>query len=484
MESVEIAPLETDRFERVLGSDRYRAFARAMEAAVECFADRVLWCVNSTAKGGGVAELLGSVMGYLSGAGIDARWAVIEGDDDFFALTKRIHNRLHGDEGDGGPLGAEEREVYERALRTDADELADRVGPGDVVVVHDPQPAGLIPAAADAGATVVWRCHVGVDDPNDLARSGWEFLGPYVSRAEAAVFSRRAYAWPGLDRIEIVPPSIDAFSPKNQDLDRTTVDAILSAAGIQDGRPAASPEFVRRDGSRGRVERKARLLEEEPLPDSAPLVVQVSRWDRLKDPSGVIEGFVARGLEPTGAHLMLAGPQFDGVADDPEAEEVLAEVERAWRGLPSRTRSRVHLASLPAQDDDENSAMVNALQRRAQVVVQKSLAEGFGLTVAEAMWKERPVVASRVGGIQDQIVHGESGLLVDDPEDLDSFGRAVAGLLGDPEGADRMGRAARRRVCDEFLATSHLERWLRLLSRGAAPNRSRRRSPSAAGSNR
>ena len=484
MESVEIAPLETERFERVLGSDRYRAFARSMEKAVDCFGDRVLWCVNSAAKGGGVAELLSSMMGYLSGVGIDARWAVIEGDEDFFALTKRIHNRLHGDEGDGGPLGPEEREIYERVLRADTDELAKTVGRGDMVIVHDPQPAGLIPAVAEAGATVVWRCHIGVDHPNDVARRGWEFLLPYVTVAEVAVFSRQAYAWPGLDRVEIVPPSIDAFSPKNQDLDRARVDAILAAAGIQDGEPGTGAEFVRRDGSHARVQRKARLIEEEPLSASAPVVVQVSRWDRLKDPAGVIEGFAGHVPEPTGAHLMLAGPWIDGVADDPEAGEVLAEVEAAWRALPSETRSRVHLASLPAEDDDENSAMVNALQRRAQVVVQKSLAEGFGLTVAEAMWKERPVVASRVGGIQDQIVHGESGLLVDDPQDLESFGRAVAGLLGDPEGAERIGQAARRRVCDEFLATSHLERWLALLSRTAAPNRSRRSSPSAAGSNR
>jgi trehalose synthase len=191
--------------------------------------------------------------------------------------------------------------------------------------------------------------------------------------------------------------------------------------------------------------------------------LQVSRWDRLKDPSGVMEGFARFVPIELGAHLVLAGPRSAEVADDPESDEVLRAVREARDSLPSETRGRVHLASLPMEDDEENATIVNALQRRADVVVQKSLREGFGLTVAEAMWKGRPVVASRVGGIQDQIVDGESGVLVDDPRDLRSFGEAVAGLLRDPERGRRMGAAAHARIRDEFLPPGHLMKWDRTL---------------------
>jgi trehalose synthase len=194
-------------------------------------------------------------------------------------------------------------------------------------------------------------------------------------------------------------------------------------------------------------------------------VVQVSRWDRLKDPLGVLEGFsrhVAAGL---GAHLVLAGPAAASVRDDPEGEAVLAEVRQAVRRLPRAERERVHLACLPMDDLEENGAMVNALQRRADVLVQKSLAEGFGLTVTEAIWKGRPIVASRVGGIQDQVVQDRSGLLVDDPTDLAAFGKAVQRLLEDRGAARRMGAEAHRRVCEDYLAPHRLTRELELVER-------------------
>src|SRR5204862_3518319 len=175
---------------------------------------------------------------------------------------------------------------------------------------------------------------------------------------------------------------------------------------------------------------------------------------------GVLVGFAENvrldGFEP---HLVLAGPGTGSVADDPEEARFLGEVTDAWKDLPGEAKGRIHIACLPMEDGEENAAIVNALQRRSDVIVQKSLAEGFGLTVAEDMWKERPVVASRVGGIQDQVVHGESGLLVDDPGDLDGFGRSVTRLLEDREGATRMGLAARQRVCDEFLPVRQLRQW-------------------------
>jgi trehalose synthase len=195
-------------------------------------------------------------------------------------------------------------------------------------------------------------------------------------------------------------------------------------------------------------------------------VVQVSRWDRLKDPLGVMQAFAEHVPTDSRAHLALAGPDVEAVADDPEGAEVLAEVTAAWQDLPTEVRRRVHLLGLPMDDADENAAIVNALQRRSDVVVQKSLAEGFGLTVSEAMWKGRPVVASAVGGIQDQIEDERTGYLVD-PRDLDAFGRRVAALLDDPPTAERIGGAAQARVRDHFLGPRHLEQWVDLLERVA-----------------
>ncbi len=460
---VPVAPMPPERFRELLG-ERYQEVAEGIRRAQDVFGGRAVWHVNSTAKGGGVAELLRSLLAYARGAGVDARWVVIEGDPDFFRITKRIHNHLHGAPGDGGKLGEAEREAYEAALSANAEELANAVVPADVVFLHDPQTAGLVPAMRAAGARVVWRCHVGLDLPNELARGAWAFLRPYVEGAEAYVFSRQEFAWEGLDpeRVWVVPPSIDAFSPKNQDLDGQAVGAILQAAGLLVTDGALAPTYVRQDGTPGRVDRRAEVDELRPLAVDTKLVSQISRWDRLKDPSGVLRAF-AEHLEDPEVHLLLAGPSVSAVADDPEGAEVLAEVRAQLGELAEGVRERVHLAQLPMEDAEENAVIVNALQRRSDVVVQKSLAEGFGLTVAEAMWKARPVVASRTGGIRDQVVNGESGVLVDDPTDLAAFADAVDGLLRDPIRAARLGEAARERIRERFLGTRHLIQYLNLL---------------------
>jgi trehalose synthase len=212
------------------------------------------------------------------------------------------------------------------------------------------------------------------------------------------------------------------------------------------------------------VNRSAQRWEDDVVPADAPLVVQVSRWDRLKDPLGVIEGFARGAALHTPAHLLLAGPDVTAVADDPEGLEVLNECIASWRALAEPVRQRVHLAALPMDDPEENAAIVNAVQRRATIVVQKSIAEGFGLTVAEAMWKARPVVASRIGGIQDQIVDGESGVLVD-ARDIDAYGATLVDLLHDSVRAEAMGHAAQERVRDAFLGSRHLGQYLELLTR-------------------
>jgi trehalose synthase len=201
------------------------------------------------------------------------------------------------------------------------------------------------------------------------------------------------------------------------------------------------------------------------LPDRRPILLQVSRWDRLKDPIGVLRAFADHVVNRSDAHVVLAGPARDGVGDDPEADEVLGEVLAARHDLPGSTRSRAHVVTLPMEDPEENGAIVNALQRRADVVVQKSLAEGFGLTVAEAMWKSRPVIASAVGGIRDQIEDGRSGVLLDDPTDLARFGHTVVSLLDDARGRERIRRAAHDRVRDEFLVGRELLQHLELIDR-------------------
>jgi len=466
LEDVDVTTLPPERLDGVLAPEGLERWRNAIEHGRELLDGRTLWTVNSTARGGGVAEMLRSLVGYVRGAGLDIRWVVIPGEPDFFGVTKRLHNRLHGAD-DGEPLGDAEREVYEGVTHAGAELLARRIGPDDVVLLHDPQTAGMVPRLRELGVPVIWRAHIGLDLPNDAARAAWRFLIPYVEPATAYVFSRPAYAWEGLDesRITVIAPSIDAFSPKNQAMSFTAITAVLRAAGLAAGDHASSRAvFERLDRSVGKVERAARMIEDEELRLDSPLVVQVSRWDRLKDPLGVLAGFaehVHAGEEP---HLVLAGPDVEAVADDPEGAEVLAEVEQAWKELPRDVRRRAHLALLPMEDADENAIIVNALQRRADVVVQKSLAEGFGLTVAEAMWKGRPVVASQVGGIQDQIEDGTTGHLVD-PRDLAQFGARVSDLLADPHAAERIGEAAQIRVRDHFLGARHLAEYVDLLDR-------------------
>ncbi|MET0957064.1 MAG: glycosyl transferase family 1, partial [Solirubrobacterales bacterium] len=341
LKQVPVMTLHPERFQGVIGAEAFAEVQAAVGRARELFRGRVVWHINSTARGGGVVELLQSLLGYTRGAGVDARWLVIEGPPEFFVVTKRIHNRLHGAAGDGGPVGEAERGIYERTLRASAAQLAGIVRSRDVVYCHDPQTAGLVPPLLETGATVVWRCHVGIDLPNETARETWAFLRDYVRPAHAYVFSRRAYAWEGLEpeRIWVVPPSIDAFSPKNQDLAPEQVEATLARVGIGPRRDGAEATFERADGSPGRVDRVAEIDQDAPVPADAPLVAQVSRWDRLKDPRGVVRGF-AEHCRADEAHLLLAGPSVAAVSDDPEGAEVLAEVRALRDALAAPTRAR------------------------------------------------------------------------------------------------------------------------------------------------
>ncbi len=413
-----------------------------------------VWNISSTSVGGGVAEMLHNLVGYSISSGIDARWVVVAGDEGFFKVTKRIHNRIHGFAGDDGALSSNETALYESIMERNAAALASRVNEGDVVVLHDPQTVGLARAIAQRGARVVWRCHIGADRPNRYTEEAWEFLKPYLDHCGAFVFSHRGFV-PQLisdsgSDVYVIAPSIDPFATKNRPLRLAQVDKLLVRVGLLDGPTDSGPPPEAIFGGAGPVSRDDRV------------VVQVSRWDHLKDMQGVLQGFAAIVEGKDDLRLALVGPEVNSVSDDPESALVLAECMTRWEELPEKIRRAIRIVALPMHDFELNALMVNAIQRHATVVVQKSLQEGFGLTVAEAMWKSRPVVASAVGGISDQVTPG-TGILLSDPSDLDTFGAKLADLLMKPDEMAAMGRRARGRIRTGFLADRHLVDYARLI---------------------
>jgi|DewCreStandDraft_1066081.scaffolds.fasta_scaffold02847_2 trehalose synthase len=377
-----------------------------IRALAACLGSVSLQHINSTSQGGGVAEILSWLVPLMQDVGIDARWTVIEGPTEFFEVTKAFHNALHGMSVEITPeMFALFREVGEQNLsKVD--------GQADFVVVHDPQPLGLIAAKRQGGATKwIWRCHI---DLSEADLRVWGFLRTYVERFDAAVFHLPEYAKElPLDQF-ILPPAIDPLSEKNRELAPSEVQTVLERFGID-------PE--------------------------KPIVLQVSRFDRLKDPLGVLEAFrlVRRSHE---CQLILVG---GSAADDPESAQVLAEVREKAEKLPD-----VHILDLPPTSHRE----VNAFQRAATVVVQKSIREGFGLVVTEAMWKGKPVVGSAVGGIRRQIIHGVTGFLV---HTVEGTAFRIRQLLSHPELAAQMGWAAREYVRTNFLLTRYLKNWLLVL---------------------
>jgi len=396
--------------------------------------------------------MLHILVGYAKGGGVDARWSVVFGGEEFFQITKRLHNRLHGVAGDTGALGPREAASYGAMTGANAAALKGRLRRGDVVILHDPQTIGLAGPLAEQGARVVWRCHIGTDRTNAFTNEAWAFLAPHLRQCQAFVFSHWGFVPSDLTGSDVwlIPPSIDPFTAKNRPLPRPRVNALLARIGLVDGggaREVAVPAVM---GGAG------------PLEVGDRLVVQVSRWDRLKDMQGVMEGFADRVVGQSDARLALVGPAVAAVSDDPEGADVLAECMAAWEALPVRHRNAVRLVALPMDDIEVNALMVNAVQRHATVVVQKSLEEGFGLTVAEAMWKSRPVVASAIGGIVEQMVPG-TGILLPDPSDLAGFGDTLAGLLARPEEMATMGRRARRHIREGFLGDRHLIAYARLI---------------------
>ena len=467
LHEVDVPTLLLQEFGPVIGAERQARLESVAAASRARLDGTVVWNVNSTAAGGGVAEMLHVLVGYLRGAGVDARWVVIEGDAEFFSITKRLHNRIHGFAGDTEPLSPSAARHYADVTRANAESLCGQVRPGDVVLLHDPQTLGMAPQLSDRGARVVWRSHIGTDTVNAWTDEAWAILRPYLPACDAFVFSRRAYVppWVEGDTVAVIPPSIDPFSAKNEVLDDAALPLFLAQIGMTSAPPHRKAVFTRRDGTRGEVVRSGSIVAEGDAPDAmGNLVVQVSRWDALKDMQGVMAGFASQVVGRLDAHLALVGPSTEGVADDPEEVEIFERCVAHWHALPTEARRRVRLVSLPMDDLEENAAMVNAIQRSATVVVQKSLAEGFGLTVAEGMWKGKPLVASRVGGITDQVAPG-TGVLLDDPRDLVAFGDSLAALLERPDEMARLGAGARRHVTEHFIGDRHLLQWAALIDR-------------------
>jgi trehalose synthase len=454
MREVELTPRSLSALTSTLPSDHAAGLETAISQAQQLLDGRTVWNVNATATGGGVAEMLYTLLGYFIDAGVDARWLVLDGDEEFFAITKSIHNAVHGI-GDPSEFNSSRHAGYRRALYdNNLQAMLEQVRRQDLVLLHDPQAAGLLQPLKDAGIAVAWRSHIGRDVPNEQSTAAWEFIRGYVDGADAIVFSRPQYAptWVEEDHLWIIPPSIDPLAVKNRQMASGSCQRVLARAGLLSEEITSQSTIVQGGPP--------------PSPDDR-LVVQVSRWDRLKDMPGVMAGF-ARADLPEDVHLLLVAPAVTGVSDDPEGEAVLAECVAEWEGLSASVKNRVSLLSLPMDDIEANAMMVNALQRRATVVAQKSLAEGFGLTVAEAMWKSKPIVASAVGGIQDQITNERDGLLVDDPEDLDAFAFALQRLVTDQRLARQLARSAHRRVRENFLDDRQLVRLVELFCAMAA----------------
>ncbi|MFF0573605.1 glycosyltransferase [Streptosporangium saharense] len=441
----------------LIGPERTRRLHDAAAEIARRLDGGTLWHVNSTAAGGGVAEMLHILLPLYRSLGVRAGWLVVGGDGRFFEVTKRLGTALYGSPGDGGPLGPAEQTAYLDVLSANAGETRELLGRRDILLLHDHQTAGLVEILGGEVSAVYWRCHVGVDEEGPASDAAWDFLAPFLSGARGLVFSvpwhvpRRL----GDHRVEVVPPFVSPFSAKNRVLNEGDVRTCLAHCGLS--APTAGPPAR---GPLRALRHPVRLVAEGTPNPGEPSLVQVSRWDRLKDMDGVLAAFAAH-VEK--GYLTLAGPDPLGIQDDVEQGVWFDRCLAAWRELPPATRRRVGLLCLPMADLEENALLVNALQRSADVVVQKSLAEGFGLTVTEAMWKSRVVVASAVGGIREQITHGENGLLVADPADLSGFGTLLARVAAGEVDTGGMGARARLKVLRDFLPDREVIGTARLL---------------------
>jgi trehalose synthase len=363
--------------------------------------------VNSTREGGGVAEILHWLVPFLGELGVECSWEVLDGDADFFAVTKAFHNGLQGEPTE---LTREMIAAYEDTVARNAERLRPILEAADYVVIHDPQPAALLGLCPDRRGRWIWRCHIDASSPHPDV---WNYLQGKIEGYDASIFSMPEFAQPLPHPQFLIAPSIDPLSDKNRDLEPSEI---------------------------------LQTLVELELPSDLPLLTQVSRFDRFKDPLGVIEAFRLLGPSRRAGLVLVGG----GASDDPEGMQVFEEVREAAEPDPC-----IWTLMLPA----DAHRTINALQRSSAVVLQKSLREGFALTVSEGLWKSRPVIGGNVGGIRLQLRNGFNGYLVDSPE---GAALRLGYLLGHPERADRMGRRGREYVRDCFLLSRHLRDYLTL----------------------
>ncbi len=367
--------------------------------------------INSTSFGGGVAEILKTLVPLMRDIGLDAEWQVIEGSEEFFNVTKAMHNGLQGMD---APFTEEMKAIWREYNQLNASKLE---GEYDFVIVHDPQPAGLLRfTGGNHGRIWTWRCHIDTSHPN---MKYWNFLAPYISEYPSLIFTMREYVGPGIDppHLKIIAPTIDPLSPKNIPMSQEEAWSVVSGYGFDPSRP---------------------------------MIVQVSRFDPWKDPLGVIDCYRMVKEEIPSVQLALVGSM---AADDPEGWDFYDKtVRHAGEDYDIRILHNFH-----GIGDRE----VNAFQTAASVVVQKSVREGFGLVVTEALWKGKPVVGGNTGGIPLQVVDGETGFLVNSVEEC---AEKVLFLLSHPDAASRMGSAAREHVRKHYLSTRHLLDYLRMFT--------------------
>lgn len=431
----------------------------ALGAASAALAGQTVWHVNSTADGGGVAELLFGFLRRHNALGLPTRWLVADAGPEFFAITKRLYFKLYGTDRDLEPLTAAERDLYSWTTQAHAEAALGFVHPGDVVVLHDPQTAGMAPLLAAAGARVIWQCHLGCVDPNPWTQQVWDFLGDDLFAPDGYVFSHPRYVPDALSHklVRVILPAIDPVSPKNRPLTAAQVAGILNGIGLSPATGAAADPLGAEIGRpAGWLGGMATVGQRSPLPPDAPVVLQVSRWDTLKDMAGVLSAFTQVVAPGGDAHLVLAGPDPATIADDPGGVEVLAGIRSAAARLPGGLAGRIHLVCTAGDDLEGTAFVINALQRRAGVITQKSIKEGFGLTITEGMLKAKPVVAPAVGAISEQVIDGRTGLLIDDPCDLEAFGLAVRRLLAEPPLRERLAKAACQHCTRQFLIDRQL----------------------------
>ena len=390
----------------VIGDKRYEELRTLAKAAK----GRSMLHINATAYGGGVAEILQNLVPLLRDAGVDAHWAVLDAPAAFYDITKKIHNALQGNP---DSLTDEEWKIFERYNELNAAEIS---GGWDVIIVHDPQPAAIRRHVPDKARTWIWRCHIDLSTPNADAI---EHLVPFIREYDSTVWHVRSYVPPGMDgadgRVRICPPAIDPLSPKNM---------------------ALSPEDA------------AYVCDQFGIDVDRPLICQVSRFDPWKDPMGVIDAYRQVTAEMPEVQLALVGSM---ATDDPEGWEFFNSTMAYADGDPD-----IHILN---NLNNVGAIEVNAFQSQADVVIQKSTREGFGLTVSEALWKGRPFIGGHVGGIPLQVQDGETGFLVSSPEECAE--RALR-VLREPDLGKRLGRAGKEHVRQHFLTPRLLRDWLKI----------------------